>query len=112
MPQSLRLAVVPAPPPDAEPAPAGEYSWIPAVLDHLPIGVILIGTNGRVLHYNSTAHEILRQDDGLALYGAPLMTTGHEQVLALRTIVSRTLAVGPAEGRSSLTVARRSARPS
>ncbi len=85
------------------------------VLDHLPIGVILVDANARVLSMNACAEEIVNQRDGIAADRNGVRTTSGEDTATLRTLIAEAAASGEA-GKSdtvgAMTVARTSMRRS
>jgi PAS domain-containing protein len=72
----------------------GERETLVALLDVLPMGVILLDTQGKVLETNRRAAELLRVDDGLGLEGALLRAATPAATRALRRIVTRVTTAG------------------
>lgn len=60
-------------------------------LEHLPFGVIAINGQGKVCYLSSSAAEILRQDDGLALRADSLRVASRNEFARFSELVSSAL---------------------
>lgn len=65
-----------------------------ALLDVVPMGVILLDAQGKVLETNRRAADLLRADDGLGLEGPSLRAATPFATRALRRIVKRITTAG------------------
>lgn len=81
-----------------------ERETLVALLNVLPMGVILLDAQRRVLEVNRRAAELLRADDGLGLEGAYLRAANPTATQALRRIVTRVTTAGSDEPGESANV--------
>jgi DNA-binding CsgD family transcriptional regulator/PAS domain-containing protein len=68
------------------------------VLDHMPIGVLLVDGRGRVLTTNSSADEIVAQGDGLIIERGGVRGEAGQETAALRALISDAAASGGDNG--------------
>lgn len=68
------------------------------VLDHMPIGVLLVDGRGRVLTTNSSADEIVAQDDGLTIERGGVRGVTGQETMALRSLIGEAAASGRGDG--------------
>lgn len=68
------------------------------VLDHMPIGVLLVDRRGRVLTTNASADEIVAQGDGLTIERGGVRGEGGQETKALRALISDAAASSGANG--------------
>ena len=99
-----RLPEVRATPPDAE--------SLLAVLDALPLGVLLVDESGRIAACNREARRLLDAGDGLAEVRGHLVGRTCRHTAALREIVCQALAGEPRGGHRSLSLGRGACRRS
>jgi DNA-binding CsgD family transcriptional regulator/PAS domain-containing protein len=84
-----------------------------ALIEALPIGVILVDTAARVLHHNRAAESILSASEGLTVSHGVLAADRPQQTSALRRLIGAVAALTAGQTRSAgggLTVSRRSLR--
>jgi DNA-binding CsgD family transcriptional regulator len=62
-----------------------------SILDHLPIGIIFLGSDMYIHQANATARSVLNQRDGLLEQNQRLVTSTSNQTAALQKIVRRVL---------------------
>jgi DNA-binding CsgD family transcriptional regulator/PAS domain-containing protein len=63
-------------------------SSVHSILDHLSVGVIMLGANGRLLHVNTAADSILRRADGLARTPGGLRAAHKEDEVHLQALIA------------------------
>lgn len=83
------------------------------VLDHFPVGVILVDSRARALTMNSSAKAILGQKDGLAIDRSGIYAESGDETAALRSLIERASGASDDHGRymgGALTVTRPSMR--
>jgi DNA-binding CsgD family transcriptional regulator len=88
-----------------------------SILDHLPIGIIFLGSDMYIHQANETARSVLNQRDGLLEQNQKLVTSTSNQTLALQKIVKRVLSeatcnVNIESHKSAIAVSRPSSRRS
>lgn len=59
-----------------------------AVLDHLSLGVVMMGASGRLLHVNAAGDAILRKGDGLVRTAGSLRAVHKEDEERLQTLIA------------------------
>lgn len=90
---------------------AAERNSMFGMLDRLEIGVIILGTTGKVVHLNAAADVILSSRDGLFLEQGELTAAQSQDAQALRRLISGAVATGRLRGTCSGGIVR-IARPS
>lgn len=104
-PSSIDLEVARRPFAAAEAAIADTDSLL-AVLDPLPMGVLLVDDTGRIAARNREARRLLASRDGLADEHGRLVGRTCRQTAALREVVRRALAGEPRRSARSLSLRR------
>lgn len=83
--------------------------------DHLPLGIVLLDRNGRLVHANSLAWQTLRERDGLDLAGGQLALPIADDQRKLDRLIHAAVMTGKGGGQAPggfLTVPRPSLKPS
>ena len=66
-------------------------------LDHMPLGVLQLSRDGRLLHANTAAERILRDEDGLEIANGQIRAVGRTDDLALQRLISGAIEVSRGE---------------
>ena len=78
---------------------AGDRIAIAEALDCLPLGVVVVDADGKVIHMNESAKAITRSDNGLRVVMGRLEACKAEDTLTLRALLHRAARRGDLQGR-------------